>query len=182
VYQNVTRGHPFGDQNNTKPCIIVWGPFRWKCVREIVYIFMHSALTRVQALVTRTPEHAHWLVHFVWGLHIVTTETGQKYRASLYTYGDTGWISSLYRRWDCTLRYWNIFLNMDDNKLTKCIFYHYWNNCRNNWSSDVKQIFNTLGIAELFSNTTAVNLFGANDKIRDYTVLNDHVKFKHCQN
>jgi hypothetical protein len=37
---------------------------------------MHSALTGVQVLVTRTPEHAHWLVHFVWGLHIVTTEKG----------------------------------------------------------------------------------------------------------
>jgi hypothetical protein len=35
---------------------------------------MHNALTGVQELVTRTPEHAHWLVHFVRGLHFVTTE------------------------------------------------------------------------------------------------------------
>jgi hypothetical protein len=35
---------------------------------------MHSALTGVQVLVTRTPEHALSSVHFVRGLHIVTTE------------------------------------------------------------------------------------------------------------
>jgi uncharacterized cupin superfamily protein len=34
---------------------------------------MHSALTGVQVLVTRTPEH----VHFCWGLLIVTTEKGK---------------------------------------------------------------------------------------------------------
>jgi hypothetical protein len=31
----------------------------------------------MQVLVTRTPEHAHWLVHFVRGIHIVTTEKGK---------------------------------------------------------------------------------------------------------
>jgi hypothetical protein len=31
---------------------------------------MHSALTGVQVLVTSTPEHAHWLAHFCWGLLI----------------------------------------------------------------------------------------------------------------
>jgi hypothetical protein len=35
---------------------------------------MHSALTGVQVLLTRTPEHAHWLVHFCWGLLIVTAK------------------------------------------------------------------------------------------------------------
>jgi hypothetical protein len=37
---------------------------------------MHSALTGVQVLVTRTSEHSYWLVHFVRGLPIVTTEKG----------------------------------------------------------------------------------------------------------
>jgi hypothetical protein len=35
---------------------------------------MHSALTGVQVLVTSMPEHAHWLVHFCWGLHIGAAE------------------------------------------------------------------------------------------------------------
>ena len=46
---------------------------------------MHSALTGVQVLVTRTPEHAHWLAHFCWGLHIVTAEKG---KATEMSYSD----------------------------------------------------------------------------------------------
>jgi hypothetical protein len=42
-----------------------------------IYIYMCSALTGVQVLVTRTPEHAHWLVHFCWGLLIVAAEKGK---------------------------------------------------------------------------------------------------------
>jgi hypothetical protein len=46
---------------------------------------MHSALTGVQVLVTRTPEHAHLLVHFCWGLLIVTAEKG---KATEISYSD----------------------------------------------------------------------------------------------
>jgi hypothetical protein len=46
---------------------------------------MHNALTGVRVLVTRTPEHAHWLAHFCWGLHIVTTEKGKATEMS-YSY------------------------------------------------------------------------------------------------
>jgi hypothetical protein len=48
---------------------------------------MHSALTGVQVLVTRTPEHAHWLAHFCWGLLIVTVEKGKETEIS---YSDAG--------------------------------------------------------------------------------------------
>jgi hypothetical protein len=44
------------------------------CQSYIVYIYMHSALTRVQVLLICTPDHAHWLAHFCWGLLIVTKE------------------------------------------------------------------------------------------------------------
>jgi hypothetical protein len=43
---------------------------------------MHIALTWVQVLVTRTPELAHWLAHFCWGLLIVTTEKGKAIKVS----------------------------------------------------------------------------------------------------
>jgi hypothetical protein len=46
---------------------------------------MHSALTGVQVLVTRTPEHAHLLAHFCWGLLIVTEEKG---KATEISYSD----------------------------------------------------------------------------------------------
>jgi hypothetical protein len=38
---------------------------------------MHSVLTGVQVLVTRTPEHAHLLAHFCWGLLIVMARKGK---------------------------------------------------------------------------------------------------------
>jgi hypothetical protein len=44
---------------------------------------MHSALTGVQVLVTRTPEHAHWLAHFCWGLLIVMGEKGKRQKCHI---------------------------------------------------------------------------------------------------
>jgi hypothetical protein len=43
---------------------------------------MHSVLTGVQVLVTRTADHAHRLVHFAWGFHIVTTGKGKALKIS----------------------------------------------------------------------------------------------------
>jgi hypothetical protein len=40
---------------------------------------MHSALTGLRVLVTRTPEHANRLAHFCWGLLIVTSEKEMSY-------------------------------------------------------------------------------------------------------
>jgi hypothetical protein len=42
----------------------------------------HSVLSGVQVLVTRTPEHTHWLAHVFMGLLIVTTEKGIKIEKS----------------------------------------------------------------------------------------------------
>jgi hypothetical protein len=38
---------------------------------------MHCALTGVQVLVTRIPEHVHLLAHFCSGLQSVTAEKGK---------------------------------------------------------------------------------------------------------
>jgi hypothetical protein len=46
-------------------------------VSELNRIHIHEiALTGVQVLATRTPEHAHSLAHFWWSLLIVTEEKG----------------------------------------------------------------------------------------------------------
>jgi hypothetical protein len=60
-------------------CNIVSGPFCWKCVKvkSHTYTCMHSAISGVRVLVTRTPEYAHWLVYFCWGLLIVAAEKGK---------------------------------------------------------------------------------------------------------
>jgi hypothetical protein len=45
---------------------------------------MYSALTGVQVSVTRTPEQAHWLAYFCWGLLIVTAENGKSNRNIIF--------------------------------------------------------------------------------------------------
>jgi hypothetical protein len=50
---------------------------------------MHSALTGVRVLVTRTPENAHWLAHFCWSLPIVKAE---KRKAIEISYSDARWL------------------------------------------------------------------------------------------
>jgi hypothetical protein len=55
------------------------------CQSLIVFIYIHSALTGVQELVTRTPEHAHWFANFCWGLLIATEEKG---KATEISYSD----------------------------------------------------------------------------------------------
>jgi hypothetical protein len=58
-------------------CIIV-GDLSVENMSEFnLYIRMLSALTGVQLLVTRTPEHAHSLAQFFLGLLIVTKEKGK---------------------------------------------------------------------------------------------------------
>jgi hypothetical protein len=43
---------------------------------------MHSALSAVQVLVNRTPEHVHVLAHFCRGLLTVTAEKGKSIEIS----------------------------------------------------------------------------------------------------
>jgi hypothetical protein len=50
-----------------------------------IHIYMHSALTGVQVLVTRTPDHVHLLAHFCLGLPMVTEEKG---KATEISYSD----------------------------------------------------------------------------------------------
>jgi hypothetical protein len=50
-----------------------------------IHNYTCTVRTGVRVLVTRTPEHAHWLAHFCWGLHILTAEKG---KATEMSYSD----------------------------------------------------------------------------------------------
>jgi hypothetical protein len=125
------------------------------CQSYIVYIYMHSALTGVQVLLTRTPEHAHWLAHFCWGLLIVTAEkqkaTGMSYSdpRSLVTFfwgfilwhqGTCFYVWLWYKR-ERTSKHWAIWLilggyahSYKSNSLVfRCSFYY--------WMHYIKLIF-----------------------------------------
>jgi hypothetical protein len=60
----------------------------------IVYIYMYNALTAVQVLFTRTPEHTHWLAHLLWDLLIVMAYKGKAIEIS---YSDARLLITFFR-------------------------------------------------------------------------------------
>ena len=106
----------------------------------------------------------------VWGFKQYQTIDNIQHRALRYflgvhrftpilaMYGDSGWIPCIYRRWGNSLRLWNRLINMDDSRLTKQVFNYDYNVCKNNWCSDVKQIFEQLNQTAVFHSKSTVNL------------------------
>lgn len=64
---------------------------------------------------------------------------------------------------------------MDNDRLTKRVFNHDLALCRNNWSSDVKDIMNKLGVTDAFNPRSTVNMTDVNVRIYN------HYSMKWCQ-
>ena len=105
--------------------------------------------------------------------------------------GDMGWPLSLHRRWINMLRLWNRLIDMDNNRLTKKIFlYDFQKYMNNSWCSEIKFIFDKLGLAAQFYNMQRCDinmheklLFRnySNDwtnKTRDISKLRTYITFK----
>ena len=105
--------------------------------------------------------------------------------------GDMGWPLSLHRRWINMLRLWNRLIDMDNNRLTKKIFlYDFQKYMNNSWCSEIKFIFDKLGLAVQFYNMQRCDinmheklLFRnySNDwtnKTRDISKLRTYITFK----
>ena len=82
--------------------------------------------------------------------------------------GDTGWIPSVYRRWQCMLRLWNRLLLMDDNRVTKQVFNMDYQKCANNWSTEIKTILSYIGCSDHFNNRSVISLTDSSSRIRNY--------------
>lgn len=81
-----------------------------------------------------------------------------KFAPVLALQGDIGWYPcTLLRRLDM-LRMWNRLCTMPDDRLTKLIFLWDYNICRNNWSSEVSQIFDSLHMPDVFVERTECDL------------------------
>ena len=57
---------------------------------------------------------------------------------------------------------------MDNNRLTKRVFNFDLALCRNNWSYDLKQIMNTLGLSDQFNNQSTVKMSDTNLLIHNF--------------
>ncbi len=53
-------------------------------------------------------------------------------------------------------RYWNILINMNDNKLTKQVFIYHISKSNSNWTINVKSILNATNHKSVFDNHTHV--------------------------
>lgn len=106
--------------------------------------------------------------------------------------GDSGWLPSQYRRWLNILRFWNRLLLMDDSRLTKHVFNFDYESGQNNWCREVKDIFDTLNLAEYFENKRCIDMHLASDRIYNLYAnswpekctnvpkLRSYIKFKTC--
>ena len=89
-------------------------------------------------------------IRFYLGVH--------KFAPNLAINGDMGWTSCRIRRKIAMLKLWNRFLVMDDNRLTKKIFVKDKQLCKNNWSADIKKVFEEIDLLSLFEEEQNVNI------------------------
>ena len=64
--------------------------------------------------------------------------------------GDMGWVPAQIKRHRNMIRYWNRMVEMNDARLTKQMFLYDVHRCNNNWSSEVKSIFNSIDLGQIF--------------------------------
>lgn len=61
------------------------------------------------------------------------------------------------RRWINVIRYWNRVLSFDNERITRNVFEIDYNRCRNNWCSDLKEIFHCLDLDYYFDSRMIVD-------------------------
>ena len=81
-----------------------------------------------------------------------------KFAPILALQGDMGWHPCTLRRRLDMLRMWNRLCKMPNDRLTKQIFLWDYRLCRNNWSSEVSQIFQSLNLQQEFLDQTECDL------------------------
>ena len=85
-----------------------------------------------------------------------------RYASKVVLNGDTGWIPDVVRRKLEIFRQWFRLGMMDNNRITKKIFLWDLSICKNNWSNDIKDIFQESGQMDVFNNRIDYNQFVCN--------------------
>ena len=115
----------------------------------------------------------HRAIRYFLGVH--------KYTPNLAITGDMGWESGESRRNICMMRLWNRLLEMDDNRLTKKIFYWDLNN-EGVWTRELNELCNRLGWEDVTSHLLSFDL----STVREALSLNNKraggVEYKVSQN
>jgi hypothetical protein len=119
---------------------------------------------------------------FFLGVHKYTPNVGVR--------GEFGWLKPKLERWKNICRYWNRLMNMDQSRMLYQIFIFDYHICKNNWSSEVKAIFNEIGIGKTFESLESCVLDDVDLKLKEnnkmcwerevmqYSKLRTYVTFK----
>ena len=95
---------------------------------------------------------------FILGVH--------RYCPNAMLLGDTGWLRDKYRRQLSLIRFWNRLLNMPIERLTKQIFLWDYEKSYKNWSNDIKKIFSSLDLWNIYDQKQLCNLEVVHEKLR----------------
>ncbi len=82
-------------------------------------------------------------------------------------YGDSGWLPTIYNRKLNMVRFWNRMIKMEDTRLTKHIFNYDMQINRQNWSSEIFDIFKTYNLEQIFLNKEFCDLKMLNLKMSE---------------
>ena len=115
--------------------------------------------------------HIMYARSYIIGLSVISSYLGVHRYASKV---DTGWIPDIVKRKLEIIRLWFRLGMMDNNRITKKIFLWDLSICKNNWSNDIKDIFQESGQMDVFNNRIDHNHFLCNltvSRAREYLTL-----------
>ncbi len=94
---------------------------------------------------------------------------------------DMGWIPIKIRRHTEILRMWNGLVKMEDNRLTKNVFFWDKTFSRFSWSSEICKMFIELQIEQVFYSENPVNIDWAKEMFLEFFVNNGQIKYRMFQ-
>ncbi len=102
-------------------------------------------------------------LRYFYGVH--------KFAPKYALYGDSGWSPCVYNRRYNMVRFWNRLNKMDDSRLTKHIFNYDMQINKNNWSSEIHDIFQSYDLETHYRNREYCNLENLRRKIKENYAL-----------
>ncbi len=72
--------------------------------------------------------------------------------------GDTGWLNTEVRRHTEMFRFWNCIIKMDVSRRTRKVFETDYRICKNNWCSEIKQLFEKVNKIDIYHNIHVINM------------------------
>ena len=101
----------------------------------------------------------HRAMRYYLGVH--------KFAPILGMQGDMGWYDPKIRRYIKRIRFWNRLVKLDDSRLTKKAFNADYEQCRNNWSYHMRELFRNLHLDNNFNNKQPINIGNITDTIHE---------------